>query len=214
MKSGKRWFAVACAALLLCAAGAGRAFAGGVGFSFNVGGGSGEEKWETLRKDDVDTSRVGLAFVYDSNPMGNTAFNYRINAGLESLQIENKKHQFYPYDYKTKLGGIVLENDFGFGGKVAPNIRLWGGPSIRVSYHRGEDDTVDENDYRVFGFGLGPVIGMNIALNDGVAFAPKVGVMANWYGGKAETPGGAKFDYRLEDTVVFFDFGILFRTGR
>lgn len=205
----KKWTVALLAALLVCGvSGTGKAWAAGVGFAFEGAGGDGEQEWETDPLEyDSSSSRAGFGFVFDTNVLGSGTFNYRMN-----IMLERQTFEIDDTDFETDLRGMSFEQDFGFGGNVTPNFRLWGGPSLRLSYHGGEDDL--DYDYSVWGIGIGPVLGANIALNDRVALTGKVGVMMSSYGGTAESPTGVDYDYDANDTSVFFNFGILFQTGR
>jgi hypothetical protein len=64
----------------------------------------------------------------------NKLFSYRRQLGLEARDIEEED------GFAMELAGLVLNNTFAFGGNIADNIRLWGGPQVLFGFYAGETE--------------------------------------------------------------------------
>lgn len=191
------------------------AVAGGAGFYLTVGGGDAETESDipggTIREDE-ESSHRGFGFTFDTNlNQPGKLFNYRMSVGYEKLKFEVDDRTSPNNGLETDTNGFVLEQDFGFGGQVGSQVRIWGGPCLRLSYHRGDDDF--NNDYKFAGIGVGPVVGVNFGLGGPVTLALRGGYLINGYGGRWNQPGGDKFDYSVEEDYFFLTFSTLFGTG-
>ena len=189
--------------------------AGGAGFYLTVGGGNAETESDTFGgtiREDEESSHRGFGFTFDTNlNQPGKLFNYRMNAGYERLQFKVDDGTSPNNGLKTRTNGFVLEQDFGFGGQVAPNVRLWGGPCLRLSFHRGDDDF--DNDYKFAGIGVGPVAGVNFGTGGAVTLSLRGGYLLNGYGGRWSSPGGARRDYSAEEDYFFLTLGTYFGSG-
>ncbi len=144
----------------------------------------------------ANNSAIGGGFVLDSNILGPSLFNYRLQIGGE---------RFFNYGESTFLGKTGhFFNSFGFRVYGSRRVRLWMGPgfgfryitgtSYREPYFGNEEIGVLEEytawglddepalvlgnigihksweTYTLFGFEAGLVLGINVALNNSVAF--------------------------------------------
>jgi hypothetical protein len=189
--------------------------AGGAGFYLTAGGGDAETDRNglfTSAREDEESSHRGFGFTFDTN-LNQPAklFNYRMGVGYEKLKFEVDGGRSLRNGFETDAGGVVLEQDFGFGGQVAPSVRIWGGPCLRLSFHRGDDD--GDNDYRFVGIGVGPVLGVDFGTGGPVTLSVRGGYLLTGYGGRLETPAGARYDYDAEEDYFFLTLGTYFGTG-
>lgn len=152
---------------------------------------------------DVDVFSVGLAF--DTDPLGEKVFNYRLNVGYSRLELEDD------YSDTLELDGFIVDNTFCFAMVRSPNMRVWLGPQVRVGYYSGESDTSyyvddfdagDDIDVELVTFGLAGVVGANFRMGYSGAFGISGGVRFSGYAGEAEFLG---HDEDLEgDATTFF----------
>ena len=188
----------------------------GIGPYVDVAGGSGTFEWDVSNSEfdvDVGTGAIGLAI--DTAPTGRSGFNYRLNIGLEAQALEDDS------DITMNLGGLTVENVFGFAVIQQPNLRWWLGPLVRIGYYSGEtDDYYDFGDrYKTegdfFEFGIGVATGINVRVNRNVVLAPSAGVrfigasgegtIINYTTGTRETE-----DLTGSISTVFLNFALLF----
>jgi hypothetical protein len=200
----------------------------GLGPYVDLAGGSGEMEWDTAGDGwadigfntetwDVDAGSGAIGFVLDTAPTGPSVFNYRLNVGLEAQNFEDN------YGIEMKVGGLVVENVFGFALIRKPNLRWWAGPLVRFGFYSGETDdyfylgdrTKTEAD--LFEFGIGVVTGVNIPVGKSkkVILAPSAGVRFIGVGGEGTVTNldtGASFDDDLSGgfTTAFINFALLF----
>ena len=80
---------------------------------------------------DNDFSGGHFGFILDTNLARDSVFNYRLNVGLGALDAED--------DFGTalELGGVTVDNTFGFGVVRSKSFRLWIGPQIRIGVYTG-----------------------------------------------------------------------------
>lgn len=77
---------------------------------------------------------------------------------------------------RTEFEGIVLSNCFGFGGGESRlSARLWFGLEIRLEWADDKPDDYPDYTIRMFGVGIGPVIGLNINPGDNLTLSFKTG---------------------------------------
>lgn len=191
------------------------AVAGGAGFYLTVGGGDVETERDnagpTFREDE-ESSHRGFGFTFDTNlNQPGKLFNYRMSVGYEKLKFEIDDPASPSNGIETDTNGFALEQDFGFGGQVGSQVRIWGGPCLRLSYHRGDDDL--NADYKFAGIGVGPVVGVNFGLGGPVTLSLRGGYLINGYGGRWNESGGARYDFSAEEDYFFLTFSTLFGTG-
>lgn len=200
----------------------------GIGPYIDLAGGSGEMEWDTYGDGwanlgfntetwDVDAGSGAIGFVLDTAPTGPSVFNYRLNVGLEAQNFEDN------YGIEMKVGGLVVENVFGFALVRKPNLRWWIGPLVRFGYYSGETDDYFEGGFRkkteadLFEFGIGAVTGVNIPVgkSKNVILAPSAGVRFIGVGGDGTVTNldtGTSFDDDLSGgfTTAFVNFALLF----
>ncbi len=189
----------------------GNAFAVGLGFYGTVQGGEGdweeEDNGPDFEYDDGDTSRVGFGFTFDTAVLKDDVFNYRLNAGFEAFDADFVAGSFSD---TAELGGIAVDNSFGFGLLRTENVRLWAGPRVRVAIYGGEFESNSGDDIVLFEFGVGGVIGANFKVGPTVAFAVETGVMFSGYGGGSEDRVGTGYDLTGDNSNLFLNGGVLF----
>lgn len=186
--------------------------AGATGIGFYLGGGisSGEEEATFSTGEstaDTENGVLGIGFALDTNVLGRQSiFNYRLQAGYE--RMNTKGENSVSQDHEVDWNGFVIEQDFGFGGKIGESVRLWGGPCVRLSYHVGSDEF--DNDFNVFGLGIGPVIGANFGVGKSAAITVRTGFLINGYAGEYERTSGVSNDYTMSEGRWFVTVGMLF----
>lgn len=206
----------------------------------------------------ANNSTVGGGFTLDSNILGPSLFNYRLQIGGEKFSNNGESN------FLGETGHFF--NSFGFKVYGSSRVRLWMGPGFGFRYitgtlYRGpyfgkEDIGIleeysawgwDYDDpalvlgnigihkswetYTLFGFEAGLVFGINVALNNSVAFTAEVaGKYFLMTGNRerkvwtimslTEQPSGNLMDYRLSKEKVLshngsfgLTVGFLFRLG-
>lgn len=200
----------------------------GIGPYIDLAGGGGEMEWDTAGDGwgdigfstetwDVDAGSGAIGFVLDTAPTGPSTFNYRLNVGLESQTLEDD------YGIEMRMGGLVIENVFGFALVKKTNLRWWVGPLVRFGFYSGETDdyyylgdrTKTEAD--LFEFGVGAVTGLNIPVGKSkkVILAPSAGVRFIGVGGEGTVTNldtGTSFNDDISGGIstVFVNFALLF----
>jgi hypothetical protein len=187
--------------------------AGGFGFYVQAGGGNAEWEADDLRGDfdfETDAGHAGLGVVYDSNVSRNTLFNYRASLGYESVVHDPDNG----WD-DIKLNSYVLDQDFGFGLYRTTDMRFWIGPELRISYSQGSPEDDDDLEFKLWGFGVGPVAGINFHMSRKVSLCLKAGLLAISYAGELEDDRDRINDetYVMSQGYAFFNFSLLFRFG-
>ena len=181
------------------------------------GSGSGEFEYDWINYEiDADVTSGAVGFVLDTNPLGNSIFNYRLNAGFESQRVE------FDDGIDLDLSGIYADNIFCFTFKHSPKLRWWGGPVIRFGFYSGETDLYivagdlyeEEHDY--FQFGIGFVTGVNIKAGEAVIMAPSAGIRLISAGGTVDINNLDDPWLSFEDDIrgsfanFFLNFSMLF----
>lgn len=208
--------ALVCAAILGISAGRAEA-AVAMGPYIDLSSGSGSFEWDSDSYDfDVDSSSAAVGFALDSAPTGPANFNYRLNVGLESQDLEDE------FDDTLEMGGIVIENVFGFALVRQQNFRWWAGPLVRFGFYSGEtDDYYDTYGDRsrteadLFEFGIGVATGINLRIGPHTYLAPSAGI--RFIGASGEgTVKNLDLHTQYEDdlsghtTNLFVNFSLLF----
>ncbi len=179
----------------------------GFGFYGSIASGRGDGTAETtgFPPQDVnfDTTYAGGGIVIDSSPDRDEVFNYRFNLGYEKLTFKNDTGDL-------KLNNYVLDQDFGFGLIRSEIVRFWLGPELRVSYANGTDPNFSDIKYKFWGFGGGPVAGIDFNISDSVTFSLKGGYLYTKYLGQQDAPGGST-DYDFNETHAFGSVALIFR---
>ncbi|MBN2381890.1 hypothetical protein JXQ70_03320 [bacterium] len=175
--------------------------AAGIGLYLNNG--SGDATWkndDSGAEVDVDTDISGFGMIIESNVSKDKVYSNRLTFGPEVNELSASGGS-------VELQGYALHSDFGFGGNIADVVRLYGGFQIRaVWYVEAEGDHYNE-DASITGFGVGPLIGVNVNPVPVVTFALKAGFTYSSYYGDVE-----EVDYKLEDhQYTYFNLGLIFR---
>ena len=170
--------------------------AGGFGLFAVAGGGD-----STIRVDgqaDLDAQiRVkGSGLFYDSNFLKDRIFNYRIGIG-----------QGVYGDKTDSYDALFIFNDFGF--SVARNryARLWLGPEIMLTL---VDDPQAATEPKLFGMGMGPVIGLNLNITDNLTATLKVAYISQTMAGHMKI-ASVKYDVNTDDLFSYISFGMAWR---
>lgn len=208
--------------LVACLSLTSSALAAGLGFYGSVGGGSAD--WSTDSSYfntfdfDKDTSHIGFGLALDTAPARDKLFNYQLNIG---------------YDRFSNAGGsawgnagfddFVISNNFGFGGMISRTTRVWFGPELRVTWGDGHPDKYSDYKIRLFGLGIGPVIGMNLNYDDLHTLVLKMGFQYINYVGEgngrfshttnSDTTYSNSYDYEATEKMLYVTIEYLFRTS-
>jgi hypothetical protein len=197
---------------------AGRAeAAAAMGPYLDLSSGSGTFEWDSDNFEfDVDTGSAAIGFALDSAPTGPANFNYRLKIGLERQDLEDESND------TLEMGGLVIENVFGFALVRQPDFRWWAGPLVRIGFYSGEtDDHYGTNGDRykteadLFEFGVGLATGINFKIGPHTYLAPSAGVRfigASGTGTVKNLDQRTQFDDDLAGhmTNIFVNISLLF----
>lgn len=144
----------------------------------DVSSGSGSFEWDSASHDfDVDSNSAAVGFALDSGPLSQSPYTYRLNVGFEAQTLEDESGS------DLEMGGIVIENVFGFALVRQRDFRWWAGPLVRIGFYSGEtDDYTDYNGDRyrteadLFEFGVGLATGINVRIGPHIYLAPSAGI--------------------------------------
>lgn len=189
------------------------AFAARFGAYLDFSAGSGEAEWDSDSDSfDLDTSAFSGGFIFDTNPLGEKVFSYRMNLGLSRSILEDENN------VDAELVGLYLENIFAFGLVRSDTFRWWLGPLLRIGFHSGETDTVYtgndsyEIEYNLVEFGVGVATGLNIK-SGAVILSPSLGIRFKGTAGEGKYKSNGyteKEDVEGSATEVFLNFAVLF----
>lgn len=195
------------AALVLLAA---PAYAGGLGLF--ISGGERDAEWDgDYTNIESEGTHRDFGFTVDSNLATDRLFNYRLDFGRAEWEIDNFNNQGVEAD----IDGLVMSHDFGFGGQIAPMVRLWFGPEIRFTLLDGELEGVNARDIDLFGYGFGGAVGVNVNLPGRLTLSAKSGFVMMRYLGDGPNWTGAGWqnsDYDVDEDLVYLSFSMYFRT--
>lgn len=220
--------------LLMCAANA-HAFGVGPYIEYDAGSGSFSEDEDRLAMDGdaADMEVNGFGIMMDTNLSTPMFFNYRLSMGYNSMDLPSGNDGWR----------VSMDHEFGFGMLQTEGLRVWFGPQLHLSYGRWEvarfndaggyeeyasyldeyyGDTTD--DVKVFGVGVGAVLGANLNLPSVGSFCSELGVRyqtnvtsdATTYTDEDGLGWGYSYqdpnemDYSYDETVVFFKISFLF----
>ncbi len=160
---------------------------------------------------DADHRSFGL--VLDSAVAKDRLYNNRFQFGYDRLTLKPGQGSMY-YD----LRGYTISNDFGFSLVRSDDIRLWFGPEVKVSVLWGDDKNSLGTVIRNVGFvgwGVGPVVGLNINMGSAAAFCLKGGFLFSRYRGYGDRTNYlyADADYKIKEDTPFINIGVIFRMG-
>lgn len=143
------------ACLLFCATlVAAPAHAIGVGFNFTASSGEVEDDFSL----DFDNETREFGFVLDTDH--GRLFQYRLNINAVAGEIED---DFASFDY----GGLSINNSFGFRLAQSIGARVWAGPSFDLLFAEFDDGAEED----ILGFGIGPVLGVDLRAGPTVRFS-------------------------------------------
>ena len=178
-----------------------------VGLGFSVG--MGDEDWDNDRyySGSRDVSNVG--FVIDTAVRRNKLFNYRFTFLKEENNADGGR---------LDMQGYAMTHDFGFGVVRTKNIRLWVGPELKGSYYK--DLTFNDGAYvdgDVYGFGVGPVIGLNVNLPQVVTFSFSaayyiIGFYSSNFNNYSNN-GNYYEDLDVDSSGLYLSLGLIFRVN-
>lgn len=184
------------------------AWAIGLGLYGSAGSGSADVKINCSGCDTFknDAKHIGFGFILDTTVAQDALYTYRLNISYEQLMFQNKLDS----TDEVELDSLVIDNDFGFGVVRKKKVRLWLGPELRVSYSSGK--VKDTNiDIDLGGFGVGPVIGVNINLGNVVTLGIKSGYLMTWYTGERSCSGCSTHTVNISEGLPFINFALIFR---
>lgn len=183
-----------------------------VGFGLFVNGGKVEASWDgDFQNTDTKGEHLDVGFALDTNLATDRLFNYRMELGKAYWEVDSFNNQ----GVKSEVDGLVLNQDFGFGGRISDSIRLWLGPELRLTYLNGDLDGAAPTDIDLFGLGFGAAAGINFNFSSRLTLAAKAGyVMTNYYGNGPNWDGGSwqKSDYTIDENLAYLGFSVFFRT--
>jgi len=186
-------------------------YAGGIGLYFKDGRAS-DVDWDgDYNSHDSDSRYREFGFTADSNLATDKMFNYRLELGRSYLEIDNFNNSIYD----AELDGMAMTHTFGFGGLIAPSVRFWFGPELRVALLEGELDGGIGRDFDLFGWGVGGAAGLNMNLPGKLTLAVKGGfVMMRYLGDGPNWDGGAwqNSDYDVDEDLAYISVSMYFRT--
>jgi len=187
-------------------------YAGGLGLFFS--GGERNAEWDgDYSNVEVEGRHRDFGFSVDSNLATDRLFNYRLEFGRAEWSFD----EFSGVSVGGDVDGLVMNHDFGFGGMVAPSVRLWFGPEIRLTLLDGDLDGVAARDIDLFGYGVGGAIGVNVNLPGRMTVAAKTGFVMMRYLGDGPNWDGVSWrnsDYDVDEDLVYLGLSICFRTKR
>ncbi|ALC16302.1 hypothetical protein DSOUD_1523 [Desulfuromonas soudanensis] len=185
-------------------------YAGGIGIFLS--GGEVEAKWDgDITAVDSDGWHRDFGLTIDSNLATDRLFNYRMELGRAEWEIDS----FNKPGVDAELDGLVMTHTFGFGGLIAPPLRLWFGPELRFTRIDGELDGETARDIDLFGYGLGAAVGLNYNLPGRLTLAAKSGFVMMRYLGNGPNWNGSSWqssDYDIDEDLVYLGVSMYFRT--
>lgn len=192
----------------------------GLGFYGSFGGGKADWSPDTSTNFDFDkkTSHLGFGLVMDTAPASDKLFNYQLNMGYDRFSNTNGNAWG-----NADLEGFTISNNFGFGGLINSSTRLWFGPEIQIHWTDGKPDHYSNFKIKLFGVGIGPVLGMNFNVGDNSTFAVKTGYQIIHYAGEGNgyyshdplfPTGYHSYDYEVTEKMVYVTFEFMIRTSR
>ncbi|MDA3894873.1 MAG: hypothetical protein PF482_01860 [Desulfobacteraceae bacterium] len=193
--------------------GASSASALGLGSYYERGWGDGEIDYDYYYDDDdndnidIDTDHRtrAIGFVLDTNVAKDSLFNYRLNIAFDKIEIDGLRP-----DSDYEADGFKMDHTFGFGVLRNEYVRLWVGPQINLSYYNEDNHyrpfNFDDDDLNMFGFGVGPAMGVNINVGPVVTFTITQGYKFTWLFGE-----NFNDDFYGHESQYYINFGMLFR---
>jgi hypothetical protein len=206
---------------LLCFLGLPNAHAVGLGLYGSTGGGTADWSPDSNTGFRKSSEHISYGFAMDTAPAGDNLFNYNLNIGYDIFTNKNTRHS-NAWE-KTELDGFLMSHNFGFGGLITPSTRVWFGPELRIEWLEGAPSNFSDYKIRLFGFGVGPVLGLNFNLSERLTGVFKVGYQNMQYRGYgrgrfSHTTDSASvssndYDYDIREKLVYVTFEFLARTS-
>jgi hypothetical protein len=199
---------------VVCLVGLSDVYAAGAGLYGSLGGGTADWSPDIGADFRKSTEHQSFGFALDTAPVGEHLFNYNLNFGYEQFTSTNNNAWG-----KADLTGLLISNCFGFGGTLTRDTRLWFGPEVRLEWLEGKPDGAPNFTIRLFGIGLGPVIGLNVKAGDHFTFVVKTGFQAMHYYGYGRGPfshtsntvssSSNRYDYGVSEKLYYVTLEIL-----
>ena len=108
-----------------------------------------------------------------------------------------------------------MNHNFGFGGLITEDLRLWFGPELRITLLDGELENVVARDIDLFGYGVGGAVGLNYNLPGRLTIAAKGGFVLMRYLGRGPNDNAGTWqssDYDVDEDLVYVGISMFFRT--
>jgi hypothetical protein len=176
---------------------------------------SGSSSSTNFRK---NTNHLGAGLAMDTVPARDNLFNYHLNIGYDRFSTRGGGAWG-----NSDFEGILLSNNFGFGTLINPRTRVWFGPEIRLEWANGSPKQYPSFKIRLFGVGIGPVIGVNFNIGDKYTFVVKAGFQYLNYFGEGEgnyshatnspSINSNRYDYDVTEKLFYVNLEFLFRTS-
>jgi hypothetical protein len=193
------------------------AWAAGFGFYGSLGGGNADWSPDNDAVFKKSTGHIGAGLVMDTVPARDGLFNYQLNIGYDQFRNNNRNAWG-----NAAFNSFVISNNFGFGTMIDSTTRLWFGPELRIAWAKGSPDHYDYK-VRLFGIGIGPVLGVNFNYDESHTFALKAGFQYINYGGvgdgryshatNAATPYSTSYNYDVTERMFYVTLELMFRTS-
>jgi hypothetical protein len=190
-----------------------QAHAVGMGFSTGIGYENWEDDEGVTYRGDRQVNNVG--FVLDTRVRRDRLFGYRFRFLWEKND-----------GGRMDMQGWSITHDFTFGLVRSETMRFWVGPRLKTTFYNKltlntgeqiEADTGWFSDNRlgdVWGFGVGPVMGINIHLPETVTFSFTAALISSTYNGDTDyrtTDGKQYDDLHVDSTGLYLTAGIILR---
>lgn len=186
-------------------------YAVGFGFFGELEAGDGEFEFDFGDEFDVDSKAYSLGVSFDTDPIGQKVFSYRLNVGYSNLELEDDE------SVTLELDGFVIDNTFCFGLVRSPNTKVWIGPQVRLGYYSGDSghlsydggDFGDDIDIELTTFAIAGTIGANFRGVGNSSFTLNIGVRISGFAGEVEYLSLDE-DIEGDTTTYFINVGALF----
>lgn len=184
-----------------------------IGLGFVTGGGY--ENWKV--NDDVEGSDPGyhgdrrvanFGFVLDTRVRKDTLVGYRL-----TIRGEQNKGG------KIDMRGLTATHDLTFGLIRTNSMRLWIGQEIKTTSYIDlsiNSEVVSEDELgSVLGFGVGPIVGLNIHLQNSLSFSFTAAILETSYTGETDyysrRDGKRYGDLHVNSRGLYINAEIVFR---
>ena len=193
------------AAAVFCAAfTASQALAASYGFYFEGAGGIGSMDFESDNATDTDVEAYGFGFVADTNATGKKALGWRMEVGLESMDID------FDTGYSLDLDGLAVEAALEIPLKKSGVVRWWFGPLVRLGIYNGDFSGIGDDNVDVYTAAAGAALGMNLFPNPEGSFCTAVTVGGRFTGLYAQHDAPGETDEGLGwQTTGFLNIAFL-----